>query len=929
MFQAQGMMRRSKRTGVVETFVNGEWVQSGAPGMAQQPMGGPEPLISLPPDPAIQQGRQLDNQAAGVTIAKGMADIQDIPLNRRKTAADTANSEYSARTKPTYDRFGALDKIRNDVRSDKRIAAFESSLPVWASGLRAPGTPEGDQLLVNTFAKTLDPLTGVQQGEGNAIASNASSLEQLRARLGKEFGTDEAGNFTPEGRQRIKQAITTRMRELATSYNQGRDYWRGQIANSGIPGVNPDDVLGRHVGADFQQVEADFNGRPIRNLNNTAGAVPATGNYEEVLRRTLTDPRLPPEQRLAAARRVAQQFQRPFNEEQAMAAAQGGAGIRFQVDPRLALQPAHPQGGGIGDITLGQIGNSFLNTGAGVVTGLGSLADAAARPLGTAMGAGADMIGLPNWIGNNLRNARTIGGTMENLVPTSQQPGGALARFGGEMVGGIGSMPAKVVDNVVGGFAGRTPQNFRGWTDPAAVEAARSAQALNIRMPRFVAGGPTAQRAGNVMEQTPFGTGPIRTGVQSMLDDSQRARDVIASRVGNPMTDDVLGEAGLAAGNRGFQRVKTAAKTRYRQADALAAGVTIAPQATIQKLGELARLDQAVPGGTTISPVISRYVSAFENGGPITIDGARKMRSELGRRFLDEAKLSPSDAKRLTNEIMGAVNVDIATAFTRAGKPQGARLYAEADKGWAAFHDLKDDVLVPYIGRDGKNWGADVARRINQDAKANPTRLSSFLKTLEPDEANNIRATLVDRMGRSSDGQQNAASDAFSLDTFLTNWNGIKATRGRIFDRETLEGLNHLARVASRARDTGRSRNFSNTGSSVMAGATAIPGIAAASVDGVLTGGLTLAATALAQYGGAKLLAAPGFAKKLATMPSNPAAAARYWSSPWVQQMAKTQPVIANDLMGFQSTILQTLNGNMARPGSLAASPDQRGQRGY
>src|SRR6476620_10070696 len=69
---------------------------------------------------------------------------------------------------PVYNRFNAVDKLRDNIRNDKRIQSYEGALPIWASALKAPETPEGDTMLVNAYAKTLDPTTGVQQREGDA-----------------------------------------------------------------------------------------------------------------------------------------------------------------------------------------------------------------------------------------------------------------------------------------------------------------------------------------------------------------------------------------------------------------------------------------------------------------------------------------------------------------------------------------------------------------------------------------------------------------------------------------------------------------------------------------------------------------------------------------------------------------------------------------
>jgi hypothetical protein len=67
-------------------------------------------------------------------------------------------------------------------------------------------------------------------------------------------------------------------------------------------------------------------------------------------------------------------------------------------------------------------------------------------------------------------------------------------------------------------------------------------------------------------------------------------------------------------------------------------------------------------------------------------------------------------------------------------------------------------------------------------------------------------------------------------------------------------------------------------------------------------------------------LASTDFAKKLAATPLNAKGATAYWSRPWVDTMAKANPVIAGEIMAFRNTILAHANDNVVS--SAAASPD-------
>ena len=234
--------------------------------------------------------------------------------------------------------------------------------------------------------------------------------------------------------------------------------------------------------------------------------------------------------------------------------------------------------------------------------------------------------------------------------------------------------------------------------------------------------------------------------------------------------------------------------------------------------------------------------------------------------------------------------------------------------------------MAPILGRNLDNTGEEVARAIQNAAQGNGTRLQTFLRTIPREEAGTVRATLINQLGRSTSGRQDAAGEAFSLDTFLTNWDQIRNARGKIFDRDTVSALNHLANVAAQARIAGGRRGFSNTGaivSGMLTGSPLTAGMGGALASGdakmLAAGAAVTAGIALRQYVKASLLASPQFARRLANTPNNPARAANYWSGPWVSQLARSNPVIANDLFGFQRALLQHM-GSAPSPVTRAAA---------
>jgi len=884
-----------------------------------QSNGGIRYIPGPPVDPEEQERERLARENAALQAANSRANLGQAPLDAQIKALGID----AARRAPAEKAFDNEASFRKEFSARPEVANYGTILPQYTSAIQAGNNKAGDLNLVNAFAKILDPNSVVREGEVAMASSVGGAKEQIKGYLAAITGK---GGLTPDQRAEIMGEIRTRGSQAADAYNLTRRNYTGMAQEYGIPSSR---IVGPHLATPYQQVEANFLQRPVRNLDNTAGAVPNTGNYQEILRSTLSDPRLPPEQRLSAARQVAQRFGRPFDEAQALNAIRTGAPIRFEEDPSLA-QPSQGQGGGL----INSLAQSFQNTAAGVGQGLASLPDAAATAVGATLGVAADAIpGVPEWVSDRLKNPFTIGGAIERASPTSQAPGGQVARFGAQLLGGFAGTPQSLVNNVVNRVAGQVPAGFAGVTrPPASVEAAQAARDLGVRMPRFVAGGPTSQRLASAAEQTPFGAPIIGRATETMINDAQRARDVLASRVGEAGELETAGEAAIRGGSNFLTQSGARADRLYGRAEKLTGDVRIplnnAKAALDQQIAELADTPGVVPQMlNTLTSLRGRI------DGEWTPASIRRMRTILSNQFVD-AGMQPGDASRRARMVVDAAEDDMVAGLRAAGKGGAAKAWQDASKFYRTRAQQIEETLAPILGANNDKTGAEVARSLMSNARGNGPRLANFLKEIPAEEAGSIRASIINQLGRSNAGQQNAAGDAFSLDTFLTHWDQLKSSRNLIFDPETRAGLNMLAQVADRAKAAGRTRNNSNTGTPIAAIATAVPGISGAtafamgSPAAAATGFLAMAAGALAQSGGARLLASPGFARKLAQTPASAVAAQRFWSSPWVRQMARANPAVANDLDTFQQSILQGLNSNVVT--RAAASPDaERDQYGY
>jgi hypothetical protein len=173
---------------------------------------------------------------------------------------------------------------------------------------------------------------------------------------------------------------------------------------------------------------------------------------------------------------------------------------------------------------------------------------------------------------------------------------------------------------------------------------------------------------------------------------------------------------------------------------------------------------------------------------------------------------------------------------------------------------------------------------------------------LPAEESGTVRATLIGQLGRSRSGNQTAEGGGFSLDEFLTNWDQIRGSREQIFDRETVNSLSALARVAERVKAAGRYSNRSNTGSAVMG---------ASLIAHAIYSPLTVAFQALGTHTAGRVLSSPRVARWLARMPRNPRAMPSYVQR--LGQIARTEPAIAADVLGLQQRLSQAFSQSPMR----------------
>lgn len=480
----------------------------------------------------------------------------------------------------------------------------------------------------------------------------------------------------------------------------------------------------------------------------------------------------------------------------------------------------------------------------------GQIAGGFALPTGAATGArGLARIGALYGAGYGSGSAE--GSATDRLIGAAQ--GGVTGALVGGGLGAIGSRFA-------GRGGGGGPTGGRG---NAVMQAG---DALGVQPLAADVGGPLTGRLTAGVAQTVGGAGPVMRGAQRVRQGAGEALNRIATAEGAPVRQEILGETAQRAAQGYIDRSRAAGGAMYQEARNLAGDTRIQGRGAIDALdANLAELSQTA---STSAPVISglqRFrddlAVTLENGATgrrrLPVDAIRSLRTNIRAEAQTEG-LRATDYQRRANQVLDALSEDIAGQLPPAARDA----FRQADAAWSERLNVIDDVMSEVIGPQGDRSAERVAQRLQNMSRGDSARLRTFMNNINPEEAGVVRGSLIQELGRSSSGQQNAAGDAFSLSSFLTNYDKLPdRSRQLLFRGDSRQAIENLATLAEGSRNAARFANTSNTGgatnaSNMIQNASAIAGWGSAGASLVL------------ENVTARMLASPAFARVLARPPA-------------------------------------------------------------
>jgi len=414
----------------------------------------------------------------------------------------------------------------------------------------------------------------------------------------------------------------------------------------------------------------------------------------------------------------------------------------------------------------------------------------------------------------------------------------------------------------------------------------------------------------------------------------------VASNIGNVADRTGAGQAAQSGAN---QFVKSSGDTL----DALESKIPIAANApatvanTRSALSNLAQSFSSNPklAGAFADPRIKAYRAALTPqttqeatglldaaGNPITRDvtqggglswqDLRDFRSRVGEIIGQPGLASDGAQIGQLRSLYGALSDDIRQTAADQG-PDALNAWSRWNNYARARANRIGNVVSLILGNDSNKApqsAFEALQRLAQQKGGDPIKLAQALRSMPQDEANTVRATILEDLGHAPAGQQNDVGNVFSPANFVTQWNKISdRAKNVLFTGDHRDALNDLAKVFSGMKSSTKFANSSKTGIGVIASTHTVPAVMANPVLGALDMAL--------QYGGGKLLASPAFARRVASTPMSMAGARAYWSRPWVNAIAAKEPVIAAEIKAFQGAFLNNANDNSAA--SLAAQPAQ------
>lgn len=430
---------------------------------------------------------------------------------------------------------------------------------------------------------------------------------------------------------------------------------------------------------------------------------------------------------------------------------------------------------------------------------------------------------------------------------------------------------------------------------------------------------------------------PIGIAARKSVEAARTLRTRIADTIGSPFRtiegqSDSTG-AGLAA-QSGLKKVLGEGGIKQQRGEALYTAIPIAPQtpsvlnntrtalnelttglesnpelsklwaenprlqATLDAISEPQYPDLTKFGyGKGTSPEAVPPIAARAEIPGLSWGDLQRLRSIVGRIIGRPGLSENGDQIAALRKVYGALSEDMRATAAAQG-PKASAAFTRANNYWRGLETRRAQILKPLLGDKMDLHGSQAFRQIEQWSTKDQDvfALARALRSMPEQEANDVRATLFDRLGTATKGTQDGGGLVFSPSSFVTHWNGLSSRAKAVLfpGADYRQSIDNLVRIASAQKGAQQFANVSKTGN-------ALNGIALVKL--LVSNPLVFAGSALTELGAGAMLASPKVARWLASAPAKPNAPAMLAHINRLSTIAATEPAIANEVLHLQERL--------------------------
>lgn len=221
----------------------------------------------------------------------------------------------------------------------------------------------------------------------------------------------------------------------------------------------------------------------------------------------------------------------------------------------------------------------------------------------------------------------------------------------------------------------------------------------------------------------------------------------------------------------------------------------------------------------------------------------KKLRTDVGNQLSNELLSGAPDAQ--WKRLYAGMSEDMKAAANAAG-PDASKAWSRANDYTSAGMNRLERVRS---FADKEAAPESIYNRLVKASETGSSTLQAVKKSLTNDTRGQMAGTVIEQLGKATDGRQNAAGNVWSPETFLTNWNKIKSGRSDI-----LSGFKDADKVRAQVESVAEATSMMRDNSKMWANPSGTAAnIGARAALGAIGGGLFLDPTVSALAAGGML----------------------------------------------------------------------------